>query len=100
MKNAVENEVGPGATLEAVFPNRASFGGRTVVVGPNGYALLRAVLAHKHGAKMDLLAAKVYGVEEVTRNRIETQIYRLNAKLEEVGCERRLAVDGGRVVLV
>lgn len=85
--------------LRAIHPDRVEFEGRQAVVGPKGYALLVHVLSSGGGAALLALGPAVYGVSEVTRNRIEVQCVRVNKKLEELGCAARLGVDQGRVVL-
>lgn len=88
------------ATPQPVYPDRVRFGEAETVIGPKGYALLVHVVSRGGMVEMLSVASCVYGVNEVSRNRIDQQCHRVNVKLEELGCHRRLAVDGNRVVLV
>ena len=88
-----------GESPRAVHPDRVEYGGREVVIGPKGYALLVHVQACGGSAPLLALGPAVYGADEVNRNRIEVQCHRVNKRLEELGCPARLGVDQGRVVL-
>ena len=78
--------------------------GREAVVGPKGYALLAAVLrARARGGVADVgtvRRAVWVGAAAVKPHALTGHVYRVNRKLESLGCPARLGIDRGRVVLL
>lgn len=90
----------PAITLRAVKPNAIEFAGRRLRIGRMAYDLLALVIDGGGTADVRVLNERVWGAADSPRGRLDSMANRLNAKLAAVGCELRVAVDAGRVLLI
>lgn len=78
--------------------DRAARGGKAVRVGPRGFVLL-AMLLRTGRARLPAVKLRGWGSRSEPDSSVSQAAYRLNLKLEELGDPRRVAFDGGDVVL-
>jgi hypothetical protein len=85
--------------LEAVYPNKARYAGRELVIGALSCTLLAEVIARGGSVPLARLGPLVWGRDGVPRNTAEKLVSRLSQRLRVLGYPGRLGYDRGNIVL-
>lgn len=95
-----QGEYSLGPAQFSLQQKTVSAGDKTVSLTDKESQLLLALIKNKSGVEKDLLLKDVWGVvNELESHTLETHIYRLRAKLKEVGAAATIAAAPGKYVL-